>query len=117
MEYQIWYRLKSKTEKEFGEWMFMSAYKAQIITGDERGAWHENQRIDLGYVQARSRVLNELSSVHLGLYDISKDYQFKITEGADHFTAADGEQTLVMQDLKKEDLPGKRFGQDEIFYS
>lgn len=115
MEYQVWYRFKNKRDRKFPDWMFMSAYKAQKVIADERGAYHPDQHIDLGYVQARSRVLREIQSVNHGFYDISKDYEFKITEGEDYFSAADGEQNFTVVDLKKEDLPGEHWGHDEIF--
>ena len=115
MEYQIFYRSKDKKDRNFQDWVFMSAYKAQKIIADERGAYHPDQHIDLGYVMARSRVLREMQSVHHGFYGTSKDFEFKITEGADYFSAADGEQNFIVVDLKKEDLPEKRWGDDEIF--
>lgn len=115
MEYQVWFCHKPKQKKVFSDWIFMSAYKAQVITGDERGAYHQDQHIDLGYIQARSRVLKELQNVQHGLYDISKDYRFKIKEGNDYFQAASGEGSFTVVDLKIVDLPEQKFGENEYF--
>lgn len=49
-------------EPEFG---MACAYPSQIITGSNGEEWPENQQIDLGYLQARSRALEELRGLNM----------------------------------------------------
>ncbi|QDP54624.1 MAG: hypothetical protein Unbinned3459contig1002_16 [Prokaryotic dsDNA virus sp.] len=49
-------------EPEFG---MACAFPSQIITGSNGEEWPEDQQIDLGYLQARSRALEELRGLNM----------------------------------------------------
>ena len=49
-------------EPEFG---MACAYPSEIITGADGEKWSEDQQIDLGYLRARSRALEELRAFNI----------------------------------------------------
>lgn len=49
-------------EPEFG---MACAFPSQIITGSNGEEWPEDQQIDLGYLRARSRALEELRGLNM----------------------------------------------------
>jgi len=84
-------------EPEFG---MVCAYPSQIITGSNGKEWPEDQQIDLGYLQARSRALEELR----GLNMINRAGLVRIVEKSDGvlFNGRQASELMVSMNTKEQ---------------
>jgi len=80
ISYNVEYAILTEDACAEREWRTLTSYPSQIICGDENGRWPQQHHLDLGWLQARSQVLDEVTAVNDGLRNFKHGAVFRIVK-------------------------------------
>ena len=110
LSYDVYYRkfarIGRKPKGEEFDWTFISSYRSTILSNDHT---------DLGYLRARSRVLEEIMSYNRLWHDSGWEFQFKIVNSINYFKAGK-DQNVILKDNKVDEMSEDDKEWEEFFY-
>ena len=81
ISYNVEYAILTEDACAEREWRTLTSYPSQIICGDdEYQSWPKNWHLDLGLLQAKSRVLDEVTAINDGLRSFKHGAVFRIVK-------------------------------------
>ena len=108
LSYDVYFRRFAKPDHrpkgDEHDWTFLSAYKS-VTVETLRSVTEDvsHSETDIGYLSARSRVLEEMMRYNLYYHDSGWEYQFKIVKSINYFTAGE-DKDVILQDNKIDKL-------------